>query len=407
MRSAGICEPDGVRRSVRGGGEFGDGYTCASAGGHLARLMVLAIGAYSCSGLALRAQTSDSQSDVANKSWTSTSESQSGSTNPTRTVESHTQSGNRTVDSQSIQRRNADGDFEPYQDIEKTSVRVDSTTVRTTTRTFGRDADGKRKLVQVSEEENHMRAGGDFSVVRSTSNPDADGNLQLVQREIEETKKTGKDVEETKTTVMLPDANGVLAPVMMVQERRQQEADGTVASKKTALLPDLNGNWQVSEVKEAITKRDGKNQSTDERVSRPDADGKLGEVSRTVSKESESAGEKSSTVESYSVDVPGAARDGSLHLVERSTTTQRTSSTGQQDTGRQVEQPDPGDPGGGLRVTQRTTDSVRAGTSGAQATQTIQMRDANGNFEVVSVDTSKSDNVHTIQVQIAPSEKQK
>ena len=250
-----------------------------SAGGHLARLMVLAISAYSCSGLALRAQTSDSQSDVANKSWTSTSQSQSGSTNPMRTVESHTQSGNRTVDSQSIQRRNADGDFEPYQDIEKTSVRVDLTTVRTTTRTFGRDADGKRKLIQVSEEENHTRAGGDFSVVRSTSNPDADGNLQLVQREIEETKKTGKDVEETKTTVMLPGADGALAPVMTVQERRQQEANGTVASKKTTLLPDLNGNWQVSEVKEAITKRDGKNQNTDERVSRPDADGKLGEKS--------------------------------------------------------------------------------------------------------------------------------
>ena len=126
-----------------------------------------------------------------------------------------------------------------------------------------------------------------------------------------------------------------------------------------------------------------------------------------MSKESETSGEKRSTVESYSVDVPGAARDGSLHLVERSTTTQRTSSSGQQDTGRQVETPDPGDPSGGLRVTQLTTDSVRAGTSGAQATQTIQMRDANGSFEVVSVDTSKSDNVHTIQVQIAPSEKQK
>ncbi len=407
MRSAGICEQDGVQRFVRGGGEFGDGYTCTSASGHVARLMVLAISAYSCSGLALRAQTSDSQLDVANKSWTSTSDSQSGSTNPTRTVESHTQSGNRTVDSQSIQRRNADGDFEPYQDIEKTTVRVDSTTVRTTTRTFGRDADGAKTLVQVTEEENHTRPGGGSSVVRSTSNPDANGNLQVVQREIEETKKTGKDVEETKTTVMMRGADGALAPVMTVQERRQQQANGTVASKKTTQLPDLNGNWQVSEVKEAITKQDGTNRSTEERVSRPDADGKLGEVSRTVSKESESSGEKRSTVERYSVDVPGSARDGSLHLVERSTTTQRTSSSGQQDTGRQVETPDPGDPSGGLRVTQLTTDSVRAGTSGAQATQTIQMRDANGNFEVVSVDTSKSDNVHTIQVQIAPSEKQK
>jgi hypothetical protein len=369
--------------------------------------MLFVIGVYLSlfAGVAISAQTSDSQSDATSKSWTSTADLQSGSANPTRTVESHTQSGNRTVDSQSIQRRGADGDFEPYQDIEKTTVRVDSTTVRTTTRTFGRDADGAKTLVQVTEEERHTRAGGDSSLVRSTSNPDANGNLQLVQREIGETKKIGKDVEETKTTVMLPGADGALAPAMMVQERRQQGANDTSASQKTTLLPDLNGNWQVSEVKQATTKQDGKNTTTEERVSRPDAEGKLSEISRSVSKESESSGGKSSTVENYSVDVPGAARDGSLHLVERSTTTQTTSTTGQQDTARKVEQPDPGDPDGGLRVTTLTTDSVRAGASGAQATQTIQMRDANGRLDVVSVDTSKSDDVHAVQVQIAPSGK--
>jgi len=406
MPRAGICERNALRRYARGGRDFGKGYTRTSPMARLARLMLLAIGAYLSSGIAMRAQTSDSQSDVA-KSWTSTADSQSSSSNPTRTVESHTQSGSRTVDSQSIQRLGADGEFEPYQDIEKTIVRVDSTTVRTITRTFGRDADGAKTLVQVTEEERHARAGGDSSVVRSTSNPDANGNLQVVQREIEETKKTGKDAEETKTTVLLPSADGALAPVMMSQERRQQGANDTVASRKTTLLPDLNGNWQVSEVMEATTKKDGKNLSTEERTSRPDADGKMGEVSRTVRKESESSGEKSSTVESYSVDVPGAARDGSLHLVERSTTTQRTSATGEQDTGRQLEQPDPGDPDGGLRATVVTTDSVRASASGARATQTIQMRDANGGLETVSVDTSKSDNVHAIQVQIAPSDKPK
>lgn len=407
MPRVGIRELNGLRLSARGRRKFGDGYTRASPVACLARIMLLAVGAYLSSGVAIRAQTSDSQADVASGSWTSTADLQSGSANPTRTVETHTQSGNRTVDSESIQRRGADGDFEPYQDIEKTTIRMDSTTVRTTTRTFGRDADGAKTLVQVTEEERHTRPGGDPSVVRSTSNPDADGNLRVVQREVEETKKTGKDVEETKTTVMLPGPDGALAPAMMVEERRQEGANDTVASQKTTLLPDLNGNWQVSEVKQATTRQDGKNRSTEDRVSRPDADGKLSEVSRTVSKESEGSGEKSGTVERYSVDVPGAGRDGSLHLVERSTTTQRTSATGQQDTGRQVEQPDPGDPGGGLRVTILTTDSVRASASGAQATQTIQMRDANGSLEVVSVDTSKSDNVHAVQVQIAPSEKPK
>ena len=159
-------------------------------------------------------------------------------------------------------------------------------------------------------------------------------------------------MEETKTTVMLPSANGGLAPAMKVQERRERGANDTVESQKTTLLPDGAGNWQVSETRQTTTRQEGKNRSTEERVSRPDSEGKLGEVSRTVSKESETAsGEKHNTVETYSVDVPGSARDGSLHLVERATTAQRTSSTGQQTTEQQVEQPDPGDPGSGLQVT--------------------------------------------------------
>jgi hypothetical protein len=242
--------------------------------------------------------------------------------------------------------------------------------------------------------------------VCTTSNPDANGNLQLVQRQIEETKKISKDVEETKTIVMLPSINGDLAPAMKTQERRERDANDTVTSQKTTSLADGTGNWQVSETRQATTRQDGKERTTEERVSRPDAEGKLGEVSRTVSKDSENApGEKHNTVETYSVDVPGSARDGSLHLVERATTAQRTSSTGQQTTARQVERADPGDPDSGLRVSIVTTDTVRPGSSGAQATQTIQLRDSNGNFEVVSVDTAKSDNTHAVQVQIVPSEK--
>jgi hypothetical protein len=106
-------------------------------------------------------------------------------------------------------------------------------------------------------------------------------------------------------------------------------------------------------------------------------------------------------------DVPGSARDGSLHLIERATTAQHTSATGQQITEQQLEQSNPGDPGIGLRVTTLTTDTVRPSPSGAQATRTVQARDANGGFGVVSVDTTKSDNVHAIQVQIAPSQKPK
>jgi hypothetical protein len=374
----------------------------------LCNLALFAFGACFYLSFALWAQTSDSKTDDANNSWTDTTESQSDNLNPTRTVESHTHSGNRTLDNQSVQRRGSGGQFEPYQDIEKQTVQLDATTVRTTTRTYGRDSDGNKTLLQITEEEKHNMPGGGSNVVRSTSNPDANGNLQLVQRQIEETKKISKDVEETKTTVMLPSINGGMTTAMQVEERRERGANDTVQSQKTTLLPDGAGHWQVGEVQHSTSKQDGKSRTTEEQVSRPDSEGNMGEVSRTVSKTSESAsGEKRDTVETYSVDAPGSARDGSMHMVERATTVQHSSPTGQQTTEKQVLQPNPGDPNSGLQLTTRTIDIVRPGATGAQATRTIQTRDVNGSLGVVSVDTSKSDNVQAIQVQIAPSEKPK
>jgi hypothetical protein len=126
-----------------------------------------------------------------------------------------------------------------------------------------------------------------------------------------------------------------------------------------------------------------------------------------VSKESESSsGEKQSTVENYSVDMLGASRDGTLHLVQRVTSTQSTDPTGQQTAVRHVQEPNPGDPNAGLRVTSFSTETVRSSPSGAEATRTVQVRNGGGEYEVFALDTTRSDNVHAIQVQMAPSAKQ-
>jgi hypothetical protein len=405
------------RRAATTGGLSSSCRCCPIRAVGFSQLILLAIAAYFCSSLALWAQTSNSQGADTSQSapatnWTATTESHDGNTNedPIRTVESHSQSGNRTVDEQSVERRGSDGSFEPYQDIEKETVQVDSTTVRITTRTFNRNADGDKTLVEVTEEETRTSAGGDLNVARTTSAPDANGNLQLVRRQLEETKKTSPNVEESKTTVLLPDINGGLTPAVKVQERREQDANGsgTVESQKTTLLPDGAGNWQVGEIRETTSKQEGADHRTDERVSRPDSEGRLGEISHTISQESESSpGEARKTVETYSVDVPGAVADGSLHLVQRATTAQATISTGQQVTEQKVEQANPGDPGSGLQVTTVTVDTVRPAASGAQATRTVQARDTNGNLDVISVDTTKSSNIHAIQIQIAPPEKPK
>jgi hypothetical protein len=358
-----------------------------------------------CFALTARSQTSDADS---NKSWTATTDSQDPALGSrTRKVESHTQSGNRAIDKQSVEILRS-GSFEPYQDIERESVKVSDTSVRNVVRTYGRDANGQRVLLQVTEEGKQALPGGSSMLVRTTSNPDANGSLQVVQREVHETKKTSPTIDETKTTVFLPSANGGLAPARRIEERQERIGDHTVQFQKSTLLPDGAGNWQLGEIKKGITTDDGNNRTSEEHVSRQNAEGQLAEVSRTVRKDSQSAsGEGRSTVESYSLDVPGSSPDGTMRLVERITTVRSDRTNGAQTSQQWVEQINPGDPSAGLQVTIGSTGSTSTGISGTQETRTIEMRGADGLFNVVSVDMTKSDKTPAVQVQIAPSAKPK
>ena len=354
------------------------------------------------------AQTQDG-SDPSNsdtkRAWTSSTQQQlPGTANPTRTSESHTEAGGRTVDNQSVERMGMYGRYEPYLDVQKETVKVDATTVRTVERTFGRDSDGRKTLVQVTEEEKRSLPGGEVKVVRTTSNPDANGGLQIVRRELQDTRQTSANVQETKTTLLTPSSNGGLVASRQSEERQTKSSGNNVAFRKSTSLPDLNGNWQLSEVREGTVKDDGKDRTKEERVLRPGSDGNLAVVERTVGKESATAaGEKRETVESYSTDFPGSAGDGSLRLNQRVTTVHRKGEDGTQSTEVQTEQRNPGQPSDNLRVMQKAIDIVRPGLGGTnRETQTIQSIDSNGNLGVVSVDTRKQDGVSAIQVEIAP-----
>jgi hypothetical protein len=372
--------------------------------------VLVVIGAY-CFCPSVFAQTSDSRTaEEPTKSWTATTDLKAGEPSPehipVRVIESHNQNGNRTLDERSVEIHGTDGHFEPYQDVEMETLTVDASTVRTTMRTFARDVNGAKALVQVTEEEKHILPGDDSNIVRVNYNPDVNGRLQAVQREIVETKKIGKDLEETNTTVMLTNINGGLAPAFKTHELRKRAANDTVETEKNTWLPDVNGNWQLSEIRQSITTQEAKDRKIEERVFRPDGEGKLGQISRVVSQESEStSGEKRNSVETYSIDVPGTTRDGRLHPVERKSSTERLSSTGEQATEEKVEQINPGDPGAGLRVSVLVDGRMVPGPSGEQSTVIIRMRDSNGSFGIVSADTTKSDRIPTIQVQQTPAEK--
>ena len=205
---------------------------------------------------------------------------------------------------------------------------------------------------------------------------------------------------------MLPSANGGLAAAFKTHELRKRVANDTVETEKTTWLPDVNGKWQLSEIRRNTAAQGTKDRGIEETVFRPDAEGKLGQISRVVSQETEStSGEKRSVVETYSIDVPGTPQDGSLHLVERTTSTERSSSTAERATEQRVEQMNPGDPGSGLRVSVLIDGKGVPGPSGEQSTVTIRARDSNGGFVAVWVDMTKADQIPTVQIQPTPAEK--
>jgi hypothetical protein len=343
-----------------------------------------------CGGAAVSAQAQDAQANSSDESWTATTENSVSNAIPSRTTQSHSKSGNRSVDKQRVEVLGPNG-YQPDSETEKETVRVNATTTRTVVRTYRLDGNGRRKLAQVTEEEARGTASGDAQVVRTTSSSDMDGNLRVVQRETADTRKTSPDVQETKTTVYLADGNGGFTTSRQTQELQKRSADHRLEEKKTTLLPDGNGNWKVGEVKEKTIQEDGGNRTTEERVSRPDLEGRLSEFSRTVGAETETtAGERSNTIDTYSTEVPGFAGDGRLHLNQRVTTVQKKNSDGET-TEQQVELPNPGNPNDGRQVRAKTKYIVRYAASATQQTKTIQVHDGNGALNVVSVEKRKSD----------------
>ena len=389
---------------------FDDGYSASSV--LIFSFVLVVLGAY-CLCPRASAQTLDSRtSQEPSKSWTATTDLKSDylirERTPVRVFDSHSENGDRTLDKRSVEIRGTDGQFEPYQDIERETVHEGGSTVHTTTRTFARDVNKAKTLVQITEEEEHTLPTGESTTVRVTSNPDLNGKLQVSERDTAQSKRIAEQVEEIQSTVELLSINGGLAPAMKTREIRKGNANDGVQSEKATLLLDGAGKWQVNESRQTTSRREGDSRITEERISRLDAEGKLSEISRVVTKELEnSAGEKRDRVETYSIDVLGTTRDGNLHLVERVDTSSQNNASGARTYEQKVEQLNAGDPTAGLRVSVLVNDKVVPCRSGEQSTVTIRARDVNGGFSIVSVDTTKSDLIPTIHVQQTPSDQPK
>jgi len=357
-------------------------------------------------------QTGRAQVSSTDNSWATTSQQvdPSGAANPTRTHTTHTEVNGRVIEKTIVEAMGPDGRYVPYSEIERESVHVNDTTVRDIERSYGRTRDGRRSLTQEIQEESRSLPDGERKVTRTTSNPDGNGALQVVQRALIDSKQVSPGVRDTKTTLFSADGSGGLAPRVQIEEREKQTDATTAEITKSTSLSDGAGHWTLSEVREGTTRQEAGGESTkEERVLRLDVNGKMAVAVRTVSKKSAvGQGEQSESTETYSTNVPGQAGDEGLRLVRRESTAQRAGASGGHSTTRRVEQPNPGDPGAGLRVTQEAIDIVRPGANGT-ATQTsrILTPDSNGQLKAVWVDMGKSDKPAAVKVDTVVARKPK
>src|ERR1700674_2651114 len=145
-------------------------------------------------------QICPAQGSSGDQSWTASSQQESpgGVVNPTRRNETHAEADGRVVDRTSVETLGPDGRYVPYSDTEKESVRINDTTVRNIERTFGREPDGHRTLIQERQEESRSLPGSEQKVTRTIFNPDVNGGLQVVQRELDHSQQLSLGVRVTE-----------------------------------------------------------------------------------------------------------------------------------------------------------------------------------------------------------------
>jgi len=322
-------------------------------------------------------------------SWISTSQNVTANANPYRTTESHLKCGNRILEKKTVEVPGPDGTYQFYYRTEIETVQESPTLTRSTTRTYNPGGDRAEHLTQLIEVETRASDAGSKSV-KTVSNANLDGKFEVKQCEISVTKKSS-DLQKTQTTIYLPSTASEFAPSMQINEQQRRSADGMIETKKETLFPDFQGGWQTYEVREQTVRGVSDERITDERLSRRDFRGNVSPVSEFITKDTNVDGRASSTTQTYSVDLPGSARDSTLHPLESSVMVQRTE-VGRIATAAEIVQPDTVEKGSNTVV--KTTDIVVKGSSGSEETITVTAHYPDGYPSVVSVETRKTEGHH-------------
>ena len=243
----------------------------------------------------------------------------------------------RTLKRSIVEGPSASGGMSVLSEVVDETVRRDARTSQRTRSEFTMDANGRRRLVSVMEEQRVVQQDGGHQITREFIELDGDRRSRTTRREREQLTARGNALFVTETEVTEPSNNGGgFVPTERIEQWERRVGDQVVEREATTSVnPTGRGTWRVLE--QRVLTRDleeGSGEAVD-LIHRPDSSGNLVQSERIVSREWVAGGQAFHTDEIYRRDINTG---GSLtrHPVQQVEVVRTTLSDGGLDTTRTV-----------------------------------------------------------------------
>jgi hypothetical protein len=274
-------------------------------------------------------------------------------------------------------------------DQETKTTRLNANTTRTTTKIYGRDADGNRELIGIKQTDTTDLGHGKSRSVTNDSELDPNGQMNVTRRLISETVPTGPHSETTNVSVFTGagESSGQLALSQKISEVTRKTKDGE-STVSTLSRPDENGSWAATQKTETTTTVHAGGAKTEEKNTYSlNADGKLSLSQSVVTRDWKAKDGKDHQVVSTYVTPPGATLNGGgLTLMQQVSTVKAVRPDGTIETRQQTSERSLVSPSEGLKVTGAVVDVATPTKSGMMRTQqTVYGADDNGQLQQITV----------------------
>ena len=301
-----------------------------------------------------------------------------------------TQSGGREVVVDTLAVPDVDGKLRPFRETVVESA--GTTPVRRDVFEFNQDR--RRELRETTESQQDATGTADSRAVHDTRSRDVNGRLTLTSRQIENTRSAGPNARQTETTFAVPTLNQRLEEVERVVYNERRTDAGVIEHDGIHLMRDINGRLQPAETRRGDVRNTGSAERLEqETIQRPDLNGKLADVERTVTRQFRADGQDHVIIESfapYSSTWPSA--DRRLVLMERLHRTITPTADGTS-TVEEVEAVNGVAPAEPMRVVRRTVVTERRiGANRSVTERQVFERDVNGRMRLVSESTEERQN---------------